>query len=165
MQKDNVGKFCLSIIPNIQLLVDEARKKGLLVVYACDTRFSDDSIFKKLQMPVHTVKGTEGWKVVDELSPNEKDIIIEKPRMSAFFGTSLDFLLREKNIKTLIVCGIRTEICLFKTVLDAFELGYEVIVPVDCCASPSPETHEAILKVLDILKVKKPKVKDLIKTL
>jgi len=165
MQKDNIGKFCLHIIPKIKILVEEARKKGLPVIYACDTRLRDDPIFERFNLPPHTIKGTEGWKIIDELSPETSDIIVEKPRLSAFYASNLDFLLRYKGIKTLIISGIRTEGCILKTIMDGLELGYEIILPVDCIASPSKENHEATLKILDIFPVKKTKAEDLIRSL
>ena len=163
MQKDNVGRYCLHIIPKIRFLLEKAREKGILVVYSCDTRFVDDKIFVRLNMKPHTLKGSEGWKIIDELKPSEKDFIVEKPMLSAFFSSNLDFLLRERGVKELIVCGVRTEGCVLKTVLDAFELGYDVTIPVDCVASPSPENHESTLKILDLLKIRKTVVEDLVK--
>jgi len=50
-------------------------------------------------------------------------------------------------------------------VLDAFELGYEVIVPSDCCVSPIPEAHEFILRYLEGFKFPTPASKELVKTL
>ena len=85
--------------------------------------------------------------------------------LSAFFGTDLDFTLREKGIKKLIITGVRTEFCFLKTVLDAFELGYEIIVPVDSCASPSEEGHKVVLASLDVLKIKKPTTEELLRQL
>jgi len=116
-------------------------------------------------MPPHTIRGTEGAKVIEELSPKATDVVVEKRMLSAFFGSDLDFTLREKEIKTLIVTGIRTEGCVLKTVLDAFELGYEVIVPADCCASPIPEAHEFILRYLQGFKFPTPMLEELVKTL
>ena len=165
MQKDNVGKFCLHIIPKIKVLVEEARKKGLPVIYACDTRLRDDPMFTRFNLPPHTIKGTEGWKIIDELSPETNDIVVEKPRLSAFYASNLDFLLRYKGVKTLIISGIRTEGCVLKTIMDGLELGYEIILPVDCIASPSKENHEAALKILDLFLVKKTKVEELVRSL
>ena len=115
-------------------------------------------------MSPHTIRGTEGAKIIEELSSQATDVFIEKRMLSAFFGSDLDFTLREKNIEILIVSGIRTEGCVLKTVLDAFELGYEVIVPADCCASPAPEAHEFILRYLEGFKFPTPMLKELIKT-
>jgi len=165
MQKDNVGRFCRGIIPNIKFLVEKAREKGILIVYACDSRYKEDSLFKRVGMRPHTIRGTEGVKVIEELSPKETDVVIEKRMLSAFFASELDFTLREKGIKTLIITGIRTEGCVLKTVLDAFELGYEAIVPADCCASPIPEAHEFVLRYLEGFKFPTPTSKELVKTL
>ena len=158
VQKDNVGRFCQSIIPNIKSLIKKTREKEIPIIYACDSRYPEDSLFKRVGRKPHAIRGTEGAGVVEELKPAPGDIIIEKRMMSAFFGTDLDITLRERGIKRLIITGIRTEFCLLKTVLDAFELGYEVIVPSDACASPSEEGHEATLKSLDVLKIPKPKM-------
>ncbi|MCX8176240.1 MAG: cysteine hydrolase [Candidatus Bathyarchaeota archaeon] len=164
MQKDNVGRFCLHIIPKIKILASKAREKGFPVVYVCDTRLRDDPMFTRFNLPPHTIKGTSGWEVIDEISPEKDDIIVEKPRLSAFYASNLDFLLRYKRIKTLIISGIRTEGCVLKTIMDGLELGYEIILPVDCVASPSKENHEATLKILNFFLVKKTTVEELIKS-
>jgi len=164
LQKDNVGKFCQPIIANVKLLLREARGKGIPVIFACDSRYPDDFIFRSGH-PLRTIRGTDGVKVIDDLEPAATDVIVEKRMLSAFFGTDLDFTLRQRGIKTLIVTGVATWACVLKTVFDAAELGYEVIVPADCCASPMPEGHESALKVMELLRVVKPSVKDVIETI
>ena len=101
MQKDNVGRYCQHIIPNIRLLIAKAREKKISVVYACDSRYVDDLLFDKLGIKPHTIKGTEGVKVINELAPLPEDVIIEKRMMSGFFGSDLDFTLRQKKVKKL----------------------------------------------------------------
>jgi len=165
MQKDNVGRFCQGIIPNIKFLIEKAREKEIPIIFACDSRYREDSLFRRVGMQPHTIRGTEGAKVIEELNPKATDVVVEKRMLSAFFGSDLDFTLREKGVKTLIVTGIRTEGCVLKTVLDAFELGYEVIVPSDCCASPIPEAHEFILRYLEGFKFPTPVSKELVKNL
>ncbi len=164
LQKDNVGRYCRPIIPNIKLLLREARGKGIPVIFALDSRYPDDFIFKSGHPP-STIRGTEGVQVIDELEPGPGDLFVEKRMLSAFFGTDLDFTLRQKGIRTLIVTGVATWACVLKTVFDAAEMGYEVIVPADCCASPVPEGHELGLKVMGLLRVVKPAVKEIIEAL
>ena len=164
LQKDNVGRFCQSIVPNVKLLLREARNKGILVIFACDSRYPDVFIFKSGH-PLRTIRGTEGVRVIDDLEPGTGDLFVEKRMLSAFFGTDLDFSLRQKGIKTLIVTGVATWACVLKTVFDAAEMGYEVIVPADCCASPVPEGHESALKVMGLLRVVRPSVKEVMGTL
>ena len=164
LQRDNVGRFCQTIIPNVRLLLREARGRGIPVIFACDSRYPDDFIFKSGH-PLRTIRGTEGVKVIDDLEPAATDVIVEKRMLSAFFGTDLDFTLRQRGINTLIVTGVATWACVLKTVFDAAEMGYEVIVPADCCASPVPEGHESALKVMGLLRVVKSSVKEVIETL
>jgi len=165
MQKDNLFKEAASIIPKIKALLEKARLKGFLIVYLCDSRYPDDSLFKRLGMKPHALKGSEGAKIIEELSPKPREIIVEKRLLSGFFGTDLDFTLREKKVDTVIVVGIATDVCLLKTALDAFELGYQVIVPQDACASLSMERHEAALKILDNLKIPLPLTENLLENL
>jgi hypothetical protein len=70
-----------------------------------------------------------------------EDMIVPKRRYSAFFGTDLDLHLRERQIATVLVAGVVTNICVRSTVHDAFFLGYEVVVPVECVAATSPEAQ------------------------
>lgn len=164
LQKDNTGRFSREIVPRVRQLLREGRARGIPVIFACDSRYPDDFIFKSGH-PLSTIRGTEGVKVIDELEPQPADLIVEKRMLSAFFGTDLDFTLRQKGIRTLIVAGVATWACVLKTVLDACEMGYEVMVPADCCASPAPEGHDAALKVMGLLRVVKPSVKEVIAAL
>ncbi len=165
MQKDNVGKYCRDIIPNIKLLIQEARGKGIPVIFACDSRYPDDFLFTRLGHPLSAIRGTEGAKVIDELDPRPTDVVVEKRMLSGFFQSDLDFTLRQKGSKMLIVTGVSTGGCVLKTVLDAFELGYEIVVPADCCASPSLESHEWALKYFERSSMLKRTVKEVIETL
>ena len=165
MQKDNVGGFCRAIIPNIKLLIQAAREKGIPIIFACDSRYPDDFIFTRAGHPQRTIRGTEGVKVIEELDPRPSDVTVEKRMLSGFFGSDLDFTLRQKSTETLIVTGVSTWACVLKTAYDAVELGYEVVVPADCCASPSLEDHECALKLLERLGILKPTVKEVTETL
>ncbi len=164
MQKDNVGRFCQEIIPNLQLLIKTARENGALVVFACDSRYPDDFIFKGGH-PISAIRGTEGVRVIEDLAPQQGDIIVEKRMLSGFFGSDLEFTLRQKGIDTVIVTGVATWACVLKTAFDAAELGYRVMVPADCCSSPRLADHEAALGVFKALRVYAPSVKEAIEVL
>ena len=162
MQNDNVGGFCRGIIPNIKLLLEKARERGIPVVFACDSRYPSDFIFSKWGHKLSCIRGTEGVKVIEELGPQATDVVIEKRMMSGFFGSDLDFTLRQMGVQSLIVVGVATVGCVLKTALDALELGYEVMVPADCCATPAPEYHELSLKIFGIFNMLKPTVAEVI---
>lgn len=165
MQKDNVGQFCRAIIPNIKLLLEKAREKGIPIIFACDSRYPEDFVLTRTGHPPRTIRGTEGVKVIEELDPRPTDVMVEKRMLSGFFGSDLDFTLRQRGTKSIIVMGISTWACVLKTAFDAVELGYEVLVPADCCASPSLEVHECALKLFKQMGILKPSVEEVIKTL
>jgi len=65
------------------------------------------------------------------VKPIEGEIVIPKYRYSAFVSTYLDKLLRANGIKTLVVTGVATNVCVESTVRDGFMLDYQVVVPKD----------------------------------
>jgi nicotinamidase-related amidase len=85
---------------------------------------------------------TEGsWSaaIVDELSPDTRDIHVAKHRMSGFWDTPLDSILRNLDVKTLLFGGVNADQCVLHTLADANFLGYDTIMVEDCCATTSPE--------------------------
>lgn len=89
------------------------------------------------------VKGTWGAAIVDDLTPADGDIVIEGKRgLDTFASTNLDFILRSKGIRTIILGGFLTNCCVESTMRSAYENGYRVITLTDCMAATSPEAHD-----------------------
>jgi len=138
------------IIPNIQRLLDFARKKGVPVIYANDTHLL--GVDKEFEIwPPHAVVGTKGAEVIDELKPVQGDYIIQKRRYSAFYGTDLDLLLRELYVDTLILVGLVTNVCIQHTAADAFFRGYQIIVPEDCVETLTEEAQKSGIEYLKMI--------------
>jgi nicotinamidase-related amidase len=130
------------IIPNIQRLLNFARKRGMPVIYTNDTHLP--GIDEEFELwPQHAVVGTKGAEVIDELKPRKGDYVIQKRRYSAFFGTYLDLLLRELKVDTLVLVGLVTNVCIQNTAADAFFRGYRIIVPEDCVEAISEEVQKS----------------------
>jgi ureidoacrylate peracid hydrolase len=127
----------------VNALLDAAHQAHLPVLYTNQWLRPDDALFKK-RIP-HCLMHTWGAQILDALHRAPDDIVVPKRRYSAFFGTDLDLLLRERHIATVIVTGVVTNICVRSTVHDAFFLGYEVVVPVECVAATSPQAQETSL--------------------
>ncbi|MFC2013994.1 isochorismatase family protein [Chloroflexota bacterium] len=85
-----------------------------------------------------TISGTWGSEIVHELKPQEGDILVVKPRYSAFFGTNLDTILKTYSIRFLIFVGVATNICVESSILDSFQLEYFPILVSDAVASSGP---------------------------
>lgn len=83
----------------------------------------------------------EWSRLVDGLA-EPGDIRVTKRHWGAFTGTDLDLQLRRRGVKTIVLAGIATNFGVESTARHAWELGYEVIVVEDACASVSTEMHE-----------------------
>lgn len=136
------------IVPFVKKTIEDARKRGIPVIYVCDAHEEDDPEFKRFGWPPHAVKGTEGAKVVEELKPEEGDIVIEKKTYSGFYNTNLEEVLNKLEVDTLKLVGCVTHICILFTASDASLRGYNVVVLKDGIAGLSEEDHEAGLRIM-----------------
>ena len=137
------------IIPNIQELLKEGRDLNIPVIYACDSFLPQDFMFGGKMRP-HSLRGTEGVEVIDELKPEKGDMILEKRRFSAFFRTDLDMTLRTLERDTVVVCGMNTHVCVMFTAWDGLANDFYVIILEDCCAAPKKEIHDAAINLYGI---------------
>lgn len=82
-----------------------------------------------------------GWDyaLVDALQPQTGDIVLAKPRYSAFFNTALDSMLRARDIRTLVFTGIATNVCVKSTLRDGFFLEYFGVVLHDATHHAGPD--------------------------
>ncbi len=84
----------------------------------------------------HNQEGSPQTEVPPELAPRPGDFVLRsKKRLSAFYGTELDVLLRSLGTETVVLCGINTNTCVLCTALDAFNRDLRVIVCGDGVAS------------------------------
>lgn len=81
-----------------------------------------------------------GWSaaIVDELTPEAGDVRVDKYRMSGFWDTPLDSVLRNLGVTTLLFAGVNVDQCVLATLTDAACAGYDVILVEDCSATTSP---------------------------
>jgi nicotinamidase-related amidase len=91
---------------------------------------------------------TWGTQIHGDLGLEPQDFLITKHRMSAFYGTELELLLRSHGITDLFVSGITTTAGVQSAVRDAHDRDYRVCVIEDCCASVSQAEHEASIAML-----------------
>ena len=83
--------------------------------------------------------GTWDWEIIDDLKPQEGDIIINKHRYSGFTNTELDTVLQTLDIKYLVFTGIATNVCVESTLRDAYFHEYFPILVQDACGNAGPE--------------------------
>jgi nicotinamidase-related amidase len=83
-------------------------------------------------------------EICDDMKPLQGDLIcIGKSGLCGFASTNLDFLLRQNNIRNVVLCGFLTNCCVESTMRTAYEKGYRVFTLKDCCAATSVEAQEA----------------------
>ena len=83
-------------------------------------------------------KGSWGASLVEGLVPGPEDIWVDKYRMSGFWDTPLDSILRNLGVTTLFFAGVNLDQCVMHTLQDAVCLGYDAVLLADCCATSSP---------------------------
>lgn len=103
--------------------------------------------------PPHNIAGTDGRDLYGKVKEKYEEIqdenhvfFIDKTRYSAFVGTNLDQLLRERNIDRVVFTGVVTDICVLHSAMSAYNLGYNITVPTSCVASFNPEAHTVALE-------------------
>ena len=144
-----------NMLANTVGLVAWARKHGIVIMHA-PISFAPGygelsrhpyGILKGVVDGKAFVKGSWGAAIIDQLAPAEGDIVIEGKRgLDTFASTNLDFILRSKGIKTVVLGGFLTNCCVESTMRTAYEHGFEVITLTDCVAATSPEEHHNAIK-------------------
>jgi nicotinamidase-related amidase len=94
------------------------------------------------------VRGEKGHDIIAELYPKPGEVVIDKPGKGAFYATDFEAILRNRGIKSLIVCGVTTEVCVNTTVREANDRGFNCVVLDDCVGSYFPEFQKAALAMI-----------------
>jgi nicotinamidase-related amidase len=94
------------------------------------------------------IRGEYGHDIIDELAPAPGELVIDKPGKGAFYATGLGDLLSAQGIRSLVVTGVTTEVCVHTTVREANDRGYECLVLADCVGSYFPEFQATGLKMI-----------------
>jgi len=134
------------IIDPINRLSNSFRIKGWPVVFSTDAFHKQDFIFKSKMAP-HSLAGTRGAEVIDELDRKDEDLWLPKPRFSAFFKTGLEDWLRDRKITLCAVGGIATNFCVLTTVMDAVCHDFKAVLLEDCSTAFTQSLHEHTLDI------------------
>ena len=141
----------------IKQLLNAARECELPVIYTTGTRRADNwdagswawKNTRTAEQPRTGGTGLHGNPVVAEIAPGARDLVIQKQKPSAFFGTPLLSFLVQLGVDSLFVTGTSTSGCVRATCIDAFSNNYRVAVVEEGCFDRSPASHATRLCDLD----------------
>lgn len=125
-------------------------EQGDFVVFAIDAHDPTDQYHPENALfPPHNIIGTEGQKLYGALDrlyhqfqASPQVYWMNKRHYSSFCGTDLDLRLRERHITELHLTGVCTDICILHTAVDAYNLGYQIVIHQDAVASFDPIGHK-----------------------
>jgi nicotinamidase-related amidase len=146
---DRVG-----VVPNTARLLAAARAGGARVVH-CTAEFRADRagstvncqlIAAMVRRPEHLLQGTPATELVPEFGPEPGDLVCSRLHgVSPFSGTSLDPWLRSLGVRTVVATGVSVNLGVLGLVIEAVNLGYNVVVPRDAVAGIPQEYADAVL--------------------
>jgi nicotinamidase-related amidase len=151
-----VGKPAQDILNRMLKITEKFANENEDIIYAIDLHSLKDIHHPEFKLfPEHNIAGTIGRKLYDQyetqyqnlvLGKENAPIFLDKTRYSAFAGTNLDILLRERGITEVHLIGVCTDICVLHTAVDAYNLGYKIVVHEDAVASFNPTGHNWALE-------------------
>jgi ureidoacrylate peracid hydrolase len=143
--------------------IDDARRSGVLIIFVRNVYSSERNSYLSdawleqaarkqsggyTRYPVCADGAWEG-DYYGNIRPERGDPIVVKHRYNAFHGTDLDTILRANAIRTVVMTGVATDVCVVSTAREAFMRDYYAIMVDDGTATFSPEDHAAALRNFD----------------
>jgi nicotinamidase-related amidase len=141
-------RFRRQTLPRVRRALALCRASGIEVIHTVIANLTADgrdrsADYKRCGMGF--APGSRASRVIAELEPLADELVLAKSSSSPFSSTTLDYILRNIGIDTLIVAGLLTDQCIDHTVKDAADRGYRVICLIDACQAESVQRHEAAL--------------------
>lgn len=152
--KLTTGSYGQQLEDTIVSLTEQFLANGDYVVLAIDGHDPSDQYHPENTLfPAHNVMCTTGRELFGKLKEvyetnkdNTRMYWIDKRHYSAFSGTDLDIRLRERRIDTVHLVGVCTDICVLHTAVDAYNLGYKIVIHEKGVQSFDEEGHRWALR-------------------
>jgi ureidoacrylate peracid hydrolase len=148
--------MCREAIGGCRRLVGAARQASVPVIftrYVYHPNYVDGGVlvakYPQMQALGSLAAGSWDAEIISELAPGPDDVVIDKSRYSAFYGTRLQPVLDGLGSRSLVVCGVTTNICVETTVRDAAQRDYDVFVAADATGELTKERHDNALAIIE----------------
>lgn len=138
------------VLPALRRLLQGARAAKRPVIFVADRHRPGLPDFEETKLPAHCVDGEFDSELVHGFSPQgPTELLLPKRRLSAFQATDMDLALRELQVRTLVIGGVKTNVCIRATVQDGFSLGYRCHVVRDAVNSNRKHLADATLEDIE----------------
>ncbi|MGE0757702.1 MAG: cysteine hydrolase family protein [Pirellulaceae bacterium] len=149
-EADQLLQFAVPMARRIAELKQKAKQAALPVVYVNDNFGRWRSDFRS-QVRHCLEADARGREVVDALRPEEDDYFVLKPKHSGFFSTTLETLLIYFGVRSLILVGVASNICVLFTANDAYMRDFHLYVPADCVAANTERENDYALEQMRVV--------------
>jgi len=140
------GPDAWDAIGPIQEVLHQARELGLPVAHTTGESRPEARIGgATLRRRDRDDPNVNGYELKSEFRPVDDEYVVYKTRASAFFGTPLTTWLRTRDVDSLVVCGESTSGCVRASVVDAYSLGFKVLICEPGVFDRSPLAHKVNL--------------------
>ncbi|WP_136660528.1 isochorismatase family cysteine hydrolase [Nitratireductor sp. XY-223] len=148
---ENYYPAAADVTGNVKRLIAAAGASRTPVVHVADRHRDGFEDFEQKRLPRHCVSGGFNAAYFDGFGPTGKrhEIEIVKRRFSAFFATELALFLNEQAVEQVVLCGVKTNVCVRATAQDAFANGFEVCVVKDATNSNRDHLAKASLEDME----------------
>lgn len=138
------------LVENASRLLRGARARqwpvvSVRIVLPSDGGIRNSPMFRAAAERGAVREGTWGAEFHDGLGPADGEPVVTHSRINAFYDSDLERVLAGLGARRIIVAGVATHSAVEHTARHAADVGYEVIVAADACASADPELHRASL--------------------
>ena len=143
------------VIEPTKVLNDECRRRGVPIVWTRHgTRGLADGgpfmVIREVLRDGGLRQGTWGYEILEELDPRPEDWYVEKSRLSAFFQTNLELILRALDAETVLLTGVLTNQCVGATCKDALFRDFKPIVVEECVGTTLPHLHDPAIEMIRV---------------
>jgi len=153
----SLGQNAVKAVKNIARILKVVREENIPVIYIKSETYPHERQFNSFSKKIHNYNKSQTQStdvdlnaIVQEIEPDNRDIIIRKIYASGFFGTPLTSFLNTLGVDTLIVTGVITSGCVRAFVIDAASYNFNVGVVSDCVADRLEYAHDLSLTDMDL---------------
>ncbi|QJR79442.1 cysteine hydrolase [Alteromonas pelagimontana] len=142
-------------LDNVASLLTLGRKRGDLIIHV-GLGFSEHYAEQPETSPLFGAAkengilklGHWGTRFHEKVAPLDEEVVLVKHRVSAFYSTTLELILRTNGVKKLLIAGCATDLAVQSTARDGHDRDFHCTIVEDCCAAGSEDDHQETLKLV-----------------